>query len=121
MGSKLAKMIREAWFFWLFFLCLGVVTSRETETAQVSSRGEFAISIAFGLLVVIWIVRDARQRERKLGYGFPALVLLLWPIFAPIYLFQTRGVRAFLSLLAFLVIFVAATALGAVIWALTNG
>lgn len=121
MDSKLARMIRETWFFWLFFICLGFRVGRETETAQVSPRAEFAVSIAFALLVVFWIVRDARRRERKLGYGFPALVLLLWPLFAPIYLFQTRGMRGFLSLLAFLAMFVAATALGAGIGALTDG
>ena len=101
MFHKLTKGIRETWFFWLFFLVLGFMTGRETDTAQIPPRADLLISLTFAFLTAFWVVLDARRRQRQMGYGFPALVFFVWPIFAPIYLFQTRGIRAFLSLLAF--------------------
>ena len=66
-----------------------------------SRRAELVFGLVFALLIAMWVAADARRRQRQMGYGFPALVFVLWPIFAPIYLFQTRGIRAFLSLFAF--------------------
>jgi hypothetical protein len=120
MLQKLTKAIRETWFFWLFFLVLGFMTSRQTETSQIPPRADLLISLAFALLVSFWVVLDARQRERQMGYGFPALVFFIWPIFAPIYLFQTRGARAFLSLLGFAALFCVAAGVGAFIGAFTQ-
>ena len=101
MAQKLIKLLRETWFFWIYAFCLGLLTGRETDAAPMPQRAEFFAGLAFALLLAIWVVADARRRQRPMGYGFPALVFLLWPIFAPIYLFQTRGARAFLSLFAF--------------------
>jgi hypothetical protein len=53
---------------------------------------------AFYLLpasIALWIVADAHERGRSTSYDFGSLVFFLWPLVAPIYLFQTRGVRAF--------------------------
>ena len=113
-------MIRATWFFWLFFLCVGFAAGRETDTAQMSPRAEFIVSLTFAFLVAFWVVADARQREKRMGFGYPALVFFIWPIFAPLYLFQTRGVRGFLSLTGFVGMSFAATAVGAIVAAATT-
>ena len=120
MFHKLAIAIQEAWFFWLFSLVLGFMSARQPETSQIPPRAGLLVSLTFALLVAFWVVRDARGRQRQVGYGFPALVFFIWPIFAPIYLFQTRGLRAFLSLLAFAGMFCVTAGIGAGIGVMTT-
>ncbi len=112
MLQKIIKLLRETWFFWLFSIFLGFLNGRETEANPMPTRAELITGLAFPLLIAIWVSADARRRQRTIGYGFPALVFLLWPIFAPIYLFQTRGVRAFLSILAFFAMLVITACIG---------
>jgi len=85
-----------------------------------SRWADLLISLTFALLVAFWVALDARRRERGLGYGFPSLVFILWPVFAPIYLFQTRGVKAFWSLTLFVVTMLITVGIGAVIGAATK-
>lgn len=120
MFQKLTTAIRETWFFWGFFLVLGFMTGRQTETSQIPPRADLLISLTFALLLAFWVSLDARRRQRKMGYGFPALVFFIWPIFAPIYLFQTRGVRAFLSLFAFAAMLLVTAGIGAGIGVMTK-
>jgi len=35
------------------------------------------------------------------AYDYDSFVFFVWPLIAPVYLFQTRGTRAFLTLLCF--------------------
>jgi hypothetical protein len=44
---------------------------------------------------------DANKRGRTLCHDYGSFVFFLWPVVLPIYLFQTRGLRAFLTLLCF--------------------
>ena len=120
MFHNLAKAIGETWFFWLFFLVLGFMTGRQTETSQIPPRADLLISLTFALFIALWVVLDARRRQRQMGYGFPALVFFIWPIFAPIYLFQTRGVRAFLSLFAFAAMLLITAGIGVGIGVMTT-
>ena len=45
--------------------------------------------------IALWLLADARQRGRSLPYDAGTFFFLAWPILAPIYLFSTRGWRAF--------------------------
>lgn len=109
---KITQALLETWFFWLFFLVLGFMCGRETETRRVPPSADLVISLGFGFLVAFWVWLDARRCERKIGYGFPALVFLMWPVFAPIYLFQSRGVRGVLSLLKFVLMLCVVASIG---------
>lgn len=120
MAQKLINLFRETWFFWLYCICLGFLTGRETDANPMPPRVDLLSGLSFALLVAIWVTADARRRHRTIGYGFPALVFVLWPIFAPIYLFQTRGTRAFLSLLAFVATAFVTMGIGAGIGMLTQ-
>jgi len=64
-------------------------------------RAIFIWKIAFSLAIAGWIVDDARKNGRQLCYDYDALVYFFWPLVAPVYLFQTRGLKAFLTLLGF--------------------
>jgi hypothetical protein len=120
MLQKLTKVIRETWFFWVFFLVIGFMLGTQPETSRSSLRPNWPISVSFALLVAFWVMLDARRRGRQMGYGFPALVFFVWPVFAPIYLFQTRGLWAFLSLLSFAAAIFLAFGVGGIIGLFTQ-
>lgn len=115
MIHSLIRLFRQTWYFWIYFICVGFAAGRETDTALMSKRVELVSGLTFALMAAMWVATDARRRQRAMGYGFPALVFLFWRVFAPIYLFQTRGARAWVSLLGFLAIAFAAFLFGAVI------
>ena len=60
--------------------------------------------------IALWVVADARERRHCRLYDFVSFVFFLWPVIAPIYLFQTRGLRAFSTIGLFFAIFFAAIA-----------
>jgi hypothetical protein len=119
MAHSLIKIARETWFFWALFLCVGFAFGRFYTTGHVAWQFRFAFSFVFAILVAAWVMADAKRRQRTLSFGFPALVFFIWPIFAPVYLFQTRGVRAFLSLLGFAIAYYISTVAGAFIGRMT--
>jgi hypothetical protein len=61
----------------------------------------FAERFALCLLIAAWINSDARMRCQGLCYDFDFFIYLAWPIPLLYYLFRTRGLRAFLTLLGF--------------------
>ena len=62
--------------------------------------------------IALWVHRDAHGRRRSLPYDFAGFVFLFWPILGPVYLFRTRGVRAFGPIAIFLLLMLVATVLG---------
>jgi hypothetical protein len=58
--------------------------------------------------IALWVVADAQRRGRNTLYDFGSFVFFFWPIIAPIYLFQMRGLRAFGTIGLFLAVFFAA-------------
>lgn len=115
MGKKLLKLFAETWCFWLYWLCEGFLVAWQLTGAPASSKREMASRIVSGWLVAIWVMADARRRGHTMGYGLPALVFILWPIYAPIYLFETRGSRAFLSLVGFVGMMMVSCCLGVIV------
>ena len=55
-----------------------------------------------------WVTADARKRGKELCYDYDSFVFFVSPFIVPVYLFQTRGVRGFLTLLWFAAIWVVA-------------
>lgn len=51
--------------------------------------------------LAIWVLADARRREIQLPYDYGTYLFFLGLMVAPVYLFRTRGWRAFLTLLGF--------------------
>ena len=121
MIQKIAKLFRETWLFWVYSICYGFLIGRETDAAPIPPRVEIVFGLLFGFLLATWVAADARRKKQSMGYGFPSLVFVLWPIFAPIYLFQTRGVRAFLSIFLFVVTMLITNYIGECIGLMTAG
>lgn len=48
-------------------------------------------------LVAAW-VSDAQRRGVRLWYDSDSFLTFLWPVLGPVYLFKTRGVRAFIPI-----------------------
>lgn len=120
MFQVIKRALRETWFFWLFFLVVAFMTGRESETWRIPPRANFLIGFNLAVLASFWVVLDSRRRGQRMGYDYPALVFLIWPIFAPIYLFQSRGLRAFLSLLAFIAVLFITSGIGVGIGVMTR-
>ena len=105
------------WFISLpagIFYCLFVLQRHESLGAP---RGVPALlatlaQMFLGSGVALWVLRDARQRRRSLPYDFDTFVFYTWAFLAPVYLFQTRGWRAFATLGWFILLWLVATICG---------
>ncbi|MBI5821060.1 MAG: hypothetical protein HZA88_18990 [Verrucomicrobia bacterium] len=86
---------------------------------KVSGIADVASGTAFAILIVSWVYADASLRQRRLCYDYDTFLFFAWPLLAPCYLFQTRGLRGFLTLLYFAIIWLTAgLCSGAVYWIL---
>jgi len=97
----LQGMIAPTLMLWLFAIALGVASVADPEGGDLSKRAELGARIAFPLVVSGWVMADARKRGRQVCYDYDSFVYFAWPVVVPVYLFQTRGARAFLTLLCF--------------------
>jgi hypothetical protein len=64
-------------------------------------RAELIASLTLPFVISSWVMADARKRGQRLCYDYDSFAYFAWPIVVPIYLFRTRGARAFLTLLCF--------------------
>ena len=107
MPKWLKGMVAPTLMLWLFAIAFGVAYS-VSSNGEISKRAELASQFALPLVIASWVTADARKRGRQLCYDYDSFVFLAYPIIAPIYLFQTRGVRAFVTLLLFAAIWLIA-------------
>ena len=68
------------------------------------------------LLICAWVQADAREKGRRLCYDYDMFTFSAWPILTPIYLFQTRGFRAFIPIGIFIFLWIGALGLAAVLY-----
>ena len=73
---------------------------------------EALASMLFVSSMGLWLLADARQRHRSLPYDFGSFVFFGWMLVVPIYLFSTRGWRAFVTLGCFALLYLAAALVG---------
>ena len=59
-----------------------------------------------------WVLADARKRGRALPYDYGTFVFYAFFLFAPLYLFETRGWRAIVPLAWFFLIWITASICG---------
>lgn len=105
MPKWLQGMVRPTLTLWLCVIALGVAHSVSPD-GEMSKRADLASRVALPFVIAIWVTADARKRGRQLCYDYDSFLFFAYPIIAPVYLFQTRGARAFLTLLCFAVIWV---------------
>jgi len=68
---------------------------------------DFVVFLPFTLLGIFWCSTDAAERDHRIGRPTGCLLILLFCVGLPIYLFQTRGVVAIRTLSLTMVLVVA--------------
>jgi hypothetical protein len=116
MPKWLQGMIAPTLVLWFFAIAFGVAAALGADAGGMPRRAELASSVALPLVVALWVMADARKRGRRLCHDYDSLVYFAWPVVVPVYLFQTRGTRAFLTLLCFAGIWLIAALAAAVVF-----
>ena len=98
MPKWLQEMFAPTLMLWLFAVAFALASAISSDGAGMPKRAELASSVALPLVVSSWVMADARKRGRQLCYDFDSFVYFAWPVVVPVYLFQTRGARAFLTM-----------------------
>ena len=101
---------------WLFALGYGVAIGVDPDGPGLPKRAELIASFTLPFVVASWVMADARKRGRPLCYDYDSFVYLAWPVVVPVYLVQTRGVRAVLTLLCFAAIWLLALLSAGAVW-----
>ena len=84
---------------WLCAIAFGVTHSVAPD-GEIPKRADLAFQLALPLVIASWVTADARKSSKELCYDYDSFVFFA-PFIVPIYLFQTRGLRALLTLLSF--------------------
>lgn len=100
---------------WLYALAECIATGLRPSGEGISKHADLAGAYGLGLVISAWVMADARKRRRELCYDYDSFVFFAWPFLVPVYLFQTRGARAFLTLLCFAGIWLIAATMVALI------
>jgi len=103
-------MFAPTLMLWLYMLAFGAASGL-SPGGRLTWRADYVSRAAFSLVMALWVIADARKRQRRLCYDYESFVFFFWPVVVPIYLFQTRGRRAFLTLSCFGGILLVATLL----------
>ena len=86
---------------WCFVPTGAMVLAVSSFAWDSAALGDMVSRLAISLIMASWVLADAQKRGRQLCYEFGAFVFFLWPVVVPVYLFQTRRARAFLTILFF--------------------
>jgi hypothetical protein len=108
MPKWLQGIVGPTLMLWLCALSIGVVRGAGPGGEELSVRADIVSRVAFPFIVALWVAADARKRGRQLCYDFESFVFFAGWLIVPIYLFQTRGLGAFKTLLCFAVLCVVA-------------
>lgn len=105
--QKIITPTAALWYYLFEHASVSILSGDET-----NRTADFVAQITFPLVVSLWVLADAHRRGKQLCCDYGAFVFFAWPIFVPLYLFQTRGMRALVTLLCFVGICVLAILFG---------
>jgi hypothetical protein len=97
MLKRLQKMNNATALLCIYFFVLALrpLANEDAGTA------DFIAQLLFPLLLSAWILADANRRGLNLCYDYGSFIFFAWPVVIPVYLFQTRDVRALITLFCF--------------------
>lgn len=104
------------------FYCLTALGLHQTLGFEGGAPAFAAVLADLFLLcsIALWVLADARRRRRQLPYDFGSFVFFAELVFVPIYLFTTRGWRAFATFGWFLLLYIAAAVVSVIPWLLSS-
>jgi hypothetical protein len=88
------------------------------------SPSDLAITLStcgLGLAFVLWVLADARQRQRVPCYDFGLLIIAYFPVSLLWYVFSSRGWRGMLTLAALLGLMLVPSLAATLVWLLKYG
>jgi len=94
-------MIAPTLTLWFGVIALFFASAASRDGSGLPKRADLVSRAVLPLVIASWVMADARKRGRRLCYDYDSFVFFAWPVVLPVYLFQTRGARAFLTLLCF--------------------
>src|SRR2546421_7250089 len=101
MPKWLQGMVAPTLMVWFCAVAFGIAHGLVPKGAPLPFRADIVSRIAYPFVVTWWVLADARKRARPLCYDYDSLIYFAGLVLVPLYLFQTRGLRAFLTLLSF--------------------
>ena len=98
------------------FYCLTTLAMHESLGSPGGIHGFPALLAQFLLpgSIALWVLADARRHGHPLHYDVGSFIYFAGQVLAPIYLFSTRGWRAFATIGWFLLLNVAAEFFGSI-------
>jgi hypothetical protein len=78
----------------------------------------FLYPLALLWIIGWWLEKDSRKHGVEWVFDMGLFLYMAWPFIMPFYLFKTRGVKAFLTIIAFVAIYFGAYATGVAIYVL---
>lgn len=114
-----SKIVSPTGLLWIFLVSTqiieGIYLSRNTEPP-----GAYVLLHKMGFLWIIgwWLQKDSRKRGVRWVYDLGFFLTIAWPFIMPYYLFKTRSVRALLTILAFLGVYLGAFIIGLAVYAI---
>ena len=105
-------MGRELLLAWLFVASYMLASGIGVD--QVDSPGfQFAFQVGFVTCITTWVLKDATRRKLRPCYDYDTFVFYAWMLLVPIYLFQTRSLKALATLGWFALLAASAACVGA--------
>jgi hypothetical protein len=107
--------------FWCFAgLLLTYAVFQVIHDFPENARADSTYTFGSWFLISWWLWHDAKQNKFVLPMSYGFLVLFAAPIYAPVYIFQTRGWLAFVTIGLYALIFLAIIVLCFVTYFLTH-
>ncbi len=119
MPKWLRGMVIPTLLLWIWALSFHITDSVDEEGLPPDARS--VAGVALSVAIATWALADARKRNRTICYDYDTFVYIAWPVMLPVYLFQTRGWRAFITLFCFVVICSVAAAVGLTLTMMSAG
>lgn len=110
----LASAGKDLLFVWLFVAVAAFWSATHGHSDKAPSAAvEWLCSIGFATCLTSWVMKDALQRRQQPCYDYDSFVFSAWMLIVPVYLFQSRGVKALITLGWFVLLVATAMFVGA--------
>lgn len=100
------------------FLFITQVVNGIYLSADIELPPAYTFLYPLSLLWIIgwWLQKDSRRRNVQWVFDMGLFLYIAWPFIMPYYLFKTRGIKALLIILAFVITYLGAAMMGAVFY-----